>query len=1296
MLVLQAYLAIGQVPTLVVPRGHVNPITILATSPDGKYVLSGDDSGLINLWLLNSGENIFTQQYAGLSDLTFTADSKKFMAVGAGKATIWDLFSRDTLQQVKGTDYHTWFQTAALSATETELFAFTNNFLNVWSLESGTVIDSLELPTYDKGIFNTEKNYGLTNYSREYDNDSLLLVNSLTGETLQLISFADENEFRIYPKAFSKDGQRILIEKQADSGSELLVWSIGAGQFIDTLSLKGDNPFTPKQFVAFSPTGEQVLLETAGEFINVTTGDMITLKDFGSGTMELWDLPTGKQVATFEGPPSGVLTAVFSADGQKVIAGSRDAAVRIWETASGKLLHVLDSRNLQSMVKGDFFAADKRLFTLSEDRAVRIWDLNSGAIQSTFKAPADWVYRAQFSPDKSMFLSVEGAIIHLWDTHSWTIKRSFKGHSGGIRTLVLSPDKRRMVSISSDNELFMWEVDSGKVVFKFEGEDVFDGIYSCNPLFSKESDILFLTDINGETQLRSVKNGKLIKNIPGTILPQREVVKTLVSAGDTLISIQYEKIPYMEHLRPLLRHTLLDNSGRYFSRFYSMEEMHTGAAATCLSIWDLEENKAIPSSDTCFSSIGYQPFSILSEKAFSGEPTDNSHDIPIYEVLDNELRLSWKLNGHQEGLNALHSAENERFLVSTSNDKMTKLWDIGLGQDRGERETAQHTAFATLFHIDATDWVVTSPIGLFDASPGAMEQLYYVLPYDKEWEVIDLAQLKARYYEPGLLPKLLGYANERLRPVGTFDTVQLYPKVVDPIIQHDTLFLKLKERNGGIGKVSIFINGKEVEEEINPLPRGNNAKRDSIIQYDLRPHQNYLFKHPDSINIISILAYNEEGWLKSSAIDLQYQTTLAQSKGSGNSTTEWNGSLDPKLYVISIGTSNYTGTQLDLQYADQDATMMAHALQLVGTALFTNGDSLEVHCLSTAMAEANGLEGTSIHWQFAEKENIKATFELIKKKAKAEDVVVVYLSGHGVTQGGTDQTQFYYLTQGIASEDDLGDPATLKAYTISSEELTKWINDIPALKQVLIIDACNSGQIVENLTSGNKAKALNASQIRALDRMKDRTGMFVLAGSASDKVSYEAGEYGQGLLTYALLQGMLGVAARKDEEGKEVIDVMNLFQYARDQVPVLAASINGIQTPMLGFPNKGASFDIGILDETAKTNIPIGNKKPVVVKSNFINIKTLKDDLKLEERLEQAFRQETEKGKNADLIYVDVSAYPGAAYLGGYYQQNKNKISITVKLFQGEAEVALKIPATADPERLVKLIVREVKKALKK
>ena len=51
--------------------------------------------------------------------------------------------------------------------------------------------------------------------------------------------------------------------------------------------------------------------------------------------------------------------------------------------------------------------------------------------------------------------------------------------------------------------------------------------------------------------------------------------------------------------------------------------------------------------------------------------------------------------------------------------------------------------------------------------------------------------------------------------------------------------------------------------------------------------------------------------------------------------------------------------------------------------------------------------------------------------------------------------------------------------------------------------------------------------VRALERMKDRTGTYVLAGAAADAVSYEATRYGQGLLTYGLLFRMRGPALRQ-------------------------------------------------------------------------------------------------------------------------------------------------------------------------
>jgi len=89
--------------------------------------------------------------------------------------------------------------------------------------------------------------------------------------------------------------------------------------------------------------------------------------------------------------------------------------------------------------------------------------------------------------------------------------------------------------------------------------------------------------------------------------------------------------------------------------------------------------------------------------------------------------------------------------------------------------------------------------------------------------------------------------------------------------------------------------------------------------------------------------------------------------------------------------------------------------------------------------------------------------------------------------------------------------------------------------------------------------------------MKDRTGMFIISGCAADAVSYEASRYGQGLLTYTILQAMKGVALREDK----FVDVNTLLNYSREEVPKLAAGVGGIQEPQLLIP-KGGSLILGL------------------------------------------------------------------------------------------------------------------------
>ena len=97
-------------------------------------------------------------------------------------------------------------------------------------------------------------------------------------------------------------------------------------------------------------------------------------------------------------------------------------------------------------------------------------------------------------------------------------------------------------------------------------------------------------------------------------------------------------------------------------------------------------------------------------------------------------------SGHSLPLNDACLSPDGTKLITASDDKKFKLWDVTSGQE-----------LLTILVIDYNSWVIIHPSGLFDASPEAMMQLYWV----KGLEVIPFNTYKDRYWEPDLWSKVL-------------------------------------------------------------------------------------------------------------------------------------------------------------------------------------------------------------------------------------------------------------------------------------------------------------------------------------------------------------------------------------------------------------------------------------------------------------------------------------------------------------------------------------------------------------
>lgn len=688
-----------------------------------------------------------------------------------------------------------------------------------------------------------------------------------------------------------------------------------------------------------------------------------------------------------------------------------------------------------------------------------------------------------------------------------------------------------------------------------------------------------------------------------------------------------------------------------FSKDKACSKILSGSGDGALYLWDTQTGKQIGKTMVHPKFEGKK----IQNVAFSPNHDtyiSGNHEARNFGLWDaNTQELIHVLDSHTHGCEVFrtsisYSKDGDRVFTSAGDSKVI-IWDTHTGKE-----------LAHLYVLGEKEWAVVTTSGLFDASQEGMKYLYYVVGL----ETIELEQLKARYYEPGLLAKLIGIKNRELPDVTGLDYVELFPKLKRAEIADDQLWIELEERNGGIGQVSVFVNDREVLEDANP------DRKTILDPIDLKmPVFARLYLPGLKKNKISIRVYNEEGWLKSSAHNLEYlpDFVLARDTNNGQPRLRRRRRVrreDMGMYAVFIGTSKYKFQQLSLTFPDQDASRMHEAIGQVGRKLFK--DNVETHLLNTDETQSAELPT---------KENIKALISNIASKAKATDTLLLYLSGHGITR----EDKFYYLTQNIPNA-QIADPAIREKFAISTDDLVDWFKEVPALRQVLIIDACDSGTVVDNFQT--QGKSLNPDQIKALDRLKDRTGMFILTGSAGDKESFESSRFGQGILTYSLLLGMSG-AALKEGEDFDFVDVMKLFQFSADEVPKLARQIDREQQPQI---IGKAGFDIGIVDD--EVDIPLPGAKPVFIRSAFMLKDFYNDPVGLSDALDDYCRGNSDEVPVLDLVFFDVPKFEDGYFIRGMYDLDGDSIKVICRLFKNEEAIGEKIVIAGKANQLGQLV----------
>jgi WD40 repeat protein/serine/threonine protein kinase len=447
--------------------GHAAIVTAVAISPDRKTLFSGDDAGVGKLWDAASGSELHTIKghTAGISSAAFLAGGRLLTGSKDGTVAQWEVA---TGQEVR--------PGISLAPAE-DRDAFDTPVRAIVLTRDGRQLLTLSDDTKDSGRQSV-----------------LRLWNLADGKLVREIYRGADH---LTSLALTSDGRGaiaagLLVEAggTTSGGSIVRRWDLTSGS--ETKS-PGGGPL-----VDFS--GRR---ETAWSAIEGPGGGVLTV---GGNGAALWKVDRPDEPELLFRPHSGVTTAAFSPDGQRIATGSSDRRIKIWNAASGLAELQLPIEHTGPITRAEFSPTDARvLLSASVDGTVRIWNVDSRRVVRVLadaKSSGSPVRAARFSPDGKLVLAggddgalsiwnaADGRLVRrvsldapllgaawssdgkriiaglangqalVFDAATGTPRVRFSGHTDAIEAVAFSPDGQRALTGSRDRLVKIWDVDT--------------------------------------------------------------------------------------------------------------------------------------------------------------------------------------------------------------------------------------------------------------------------------------------------------------------------------------------------------------------------------------------------------------------------------------------------------------------------------------------------------------------------------------------------------------------------------------------------------------------------------------------------------------------------------------------------------------------------------------------------------------------------------------------------------------------------------------------------------------------
>ncbi len=1146
---------------IIFQNAHDNAsIYTFAIDPNGNFIATGGDDYAVRVWHLKTGKLFRTLvgHTDGIVSLGFDPSGRYLISGGStndGRGRIWDLERGENIRVLERHDTEGRFIPMSTGSMQIDPTGHYVGFLDyngavyVFDFFSGDVVQAFyERKSYQRG--------GIGSFAFHPDGEMIavgysfgeVLVHEVsTGDTLQLI----QKEFRS-AEVFSF----------IDSGKQLLI-GFGTNPFSDkTRSLEVWDWQSAQELRDYTYT-ETIRSKT------LTPDDTRLLIGFYDNTGHIWNLRTG-EITEFtqsssnsdHSSPGGII--LIASDGEKMVTVNR------WEGAgssSQKEVYVQDLEDESQRerivptdaldYKGILYSPDLHFFyyltlhTIDAYRTTDYFRTHSFAIDRPYHP-----YGKHFiAVDQQLgkLASLEGQRTKIWDLHSGRliIYSNSEIYSHKVPERSMPPvdlnnniiyrwssgydNIDEMNIVTGERNKILRTGEPGKHVFYYDFYlDEVAGVFIIN-----SSDVITLIDKTTGSLIKQTRQRLEDPSIFEVFLTPDRQSLCVVYFNYYVDFYSYPKLKRKKRLQYEKRDVkacALDFSGTRLAT----------ADFGNLQLWEIKDAKDTPRE------LAAAPFPNQSDAIISlaFHPQDTylaaghaSGAVSLWSPAD--LTLIERIYAHSYEVMDLVWSEDGNFLFSASEDSKISIWNI------------DNNKFVTLLNRE-NEWLIYTDDGYFDASRNGGSLVAATVGL----EAYNIDQFALRYNRPDIILERMGMGSDeliahynaqyqkRLRRFGITEA-QLergleVPEVrIDHAHQDDkflTIEFTLKDEDSPLKYYNIFINDVPLFSGYGKEATGNELVLSETVELTAGE------------NKIEVTCFNRNG------AEAYRAVTYA----------EYTGEVIPDLYYLGFGVSSYQNPELNLSYAHKDALDLGAALRGFSGQYGT----LHVNTFTDAQVTVD---------------TIKKAKDFVKD-AGVDDVVVLFIAGHGVYSQGEDAT-YYYLTHDA-------DIADLAGTAADFELIEDLLQGIKPRKKLFLMDTCESGEIDEEAqvsyyaladARGLKARASRAVTIKERSEQpkrdylyqKDRfiyndllrrSGAIVFSSSRGGEFSYESDAVQNGLFTEEILRCL--VEGTGDTDGDGVVSTDELRAYVAEKV---AEATDNAQHPTVDRDNIYLKFGFPVL-----------------------------------------------------------------------------------------------------------------------